>query len=165
MASEAGAFGEVLAEQSVGVFVAAALPWAFRVTEGHGDAGIDGEAGVIGELEPAISGQRATQLGGQGGDVRGELVDDMRGRPAAREAHEHHEPGLALDERGDLGVAATDEQVTFPVAGHGPIVGFRRSFADAHRTDDLASAMSSRGVHSRAADRSSTAKVRGQLFA
>ena len=43
---QVGAFGEVLAEQSVGVLVRAALPRAARVGEEDGDAGLDFELGV-----------------------------------------------------------------------------------------------------------------------
>ena len=43
VARQIGALGQVLADQSVGVFIGAALPWAVRVAEVHGDAGGLGE--------------------------------------------------------------------------------------------------------------------------
>jgi hypothetical protein len=45
-----GSFGEVLAEQSVGVFVGSSLPGALRVTEVELDSGVDRELGVLGHL-------------------------------------------------------------------------------------------------------------------
>ena len=38
-----GAFGQILAQQSVGVFTSAALPWAVRVAEVHLHTGGGGE--------------------------------------------------------------------------------------------------------------------------
>src|SRR6266508_3767490 len=38
-----------------------------------------------------------------------------------RQAQEHHEPGRALDERADRGAAEPEDQVAFPMAGHGPV--------------------------------------------
>jgi hypothetical protein len=51
--AQVGASGEVLAEQPV----AATLPGATRITEGHLDAGVDRELGVLGYLLALIPGQ------------------------------------------------------------------------------------------------------------
>ena len=59
---EVGAFGEVLAEQSVGVLVGSALPWAVRVSEEDWDAGLEGERDVGGELFASIPRQRTSEL-------------------------------------------------------------------------------------------------------
>ena len=45
-AGEVGALREVLPHEPVGVLVRAALPWAVRVGEEHGDAGLDRERGM-----------------------------------------------------------------------------------------------------------------------
>jgi len=45
--AEVGAFGEILAQQPVGVFVRAALPGAVRVTEVDGQTSVDTQLGVL----------------------------------------------------------------------------------------------------------------------
>src|SRR5437773_6061361 len=50
VSGEVGSLGEVLAEQPVGVLVAASLPGAVRVAEIHVDVGVDGEGQVLGHL-------------------------------------------------------------------------------------------------------------------
>src|SRR5580693_7454147 len=57
VAGEAGALGEVLAEQPAGVLVAAPLPRGVGVAEVDGDAGGDGELGVAGHLAALVPGQ------------------------------------------------------------------------------------------------------------
>ena len=52
-----GVFGKVLAEESVGVFVGAALPWAFGVADVDLDSGVDRELGVLGHLLALIPGE------------------------------------------------------------------------------------------------------------
>jgi hypothetical protein len=68
---------------------------------------------VGGHLFALVPGQRAAQLIGQPHDVLGESVGDQVGTPASGERDEHQEPGLALDEGGDSGLSATEEQVSF----------------------------------------------------
>ncbi len=48
---------EVLAQQAIGVFVAAARPGAFRVTEVNADVCRDGELAMTGQFRPAIPSQ------------------------------------------------------------------------------------------------------------
>jgi hypothetical protein len=55
--AEIGALGEVLAQQAVGVLVAAALPGAAWVAEVDLDTGVDGELDVLGHLPAVIPGQ------------------------------------------------------------------------------------------------------------
>src|SRR5918997_7112032 len=56
---EAGLSGEVLAQQAVGVLVAAALPRATRVTEVHAEGAVDAELRVLGHLLALVPRQRA----------------------------------------------------------------------------------------------------------
>jgi len=65
---EVGALGEVLAQQPVGVLVAAALPWAARVAEVDLQAGVDAQRGVLGHLAALVPGQRPPQLPWKRGD-------------------------------------------------------------------------------------------------
>jgi hypothetical protein len=45
---QVGAFREVLAQKSVRVLVRTALPWAVRIGKEDINAGLDGEAGMVG---------------------------------------------------------------------------------------------------------------------
>jgi taurine dioxygenase len=62
---DARTLGEVLAQQPVGVLVAAALPRAARITEAHLHAAVDAEPCVLGHLVTLIARQRPAQLLGQ----------------------------------------------------------------------------------------------------
>jgi hypothetical protein len=55
---QVGFLRQVLAQQPIGVFVAAALPRTLRITEVDFHIRGDGEALVLGHLQPAIPGQR-----------------------------------------------------------------------------------------------------------
>src|SRR5690242_12719281 len=111
------AFREVLAQQSVGVLVTAALPRASRVAEVNLDVGGDGEGFVIGHLLAAVPGERATQYGGQSTHVLGECGNDG-GRVLLLDLDEDDEAGMAFNECSDVGVVASREQVAFPVTRH-----------------------------------------------
>jgi hypothetical protein len=54
-AGDIGAFGEVLTEQSIGVLVRAALPWAVWIGEVNPDSGVDAQLSVLGELWCRVS--------------------------------------------------------------------------------------------------------------
>jgi hypothetical protein len=62
---------EVLAEQSVGVLVAAALPGTLGIAEVDLHAGFDGELDVFGHLFALVPGDRSAQLRGQRQDPFG----------------------------------------------------------------------------------------------
>ena len=64
-AGQALTFRKVLAEETVGVLVAAALPWTPRVAEIDREAGVDGEAEVACHLRALVPGQRTPQAGGK----------------------------------------------------------------------------------------------------
>ena len=46
------------------------------------------------------------------------------------QVQQHREPGAALDQGADRTVVRPDDQVAFPMAGHGPIRGFGGPVAD-----------------------------------
>lgn len=48
----------------------------------------------------------------------------------AGQVDQDREAGLSLDERPDGGAFQPDEQVAFPVPGHGAVIGRRGAFAD-----------------------------------
>jgi hypothetical protein len=53
------------------------------------------------------------------------------------EVDQHREAGRALDERADRRTFKADEQVTFPVAGNGAVLGLGGAFADEHVGGDV----------------------------
>ena len=57
MQGKVGSLGEILTQQTVGIFIRSALPGALRVTEVDLHIGGDCEALVIGHFFPAIPGQ------------------------------------------------------------------------------------------------------------
>src|SRR5689334_1418348 len=119
---QVGAFGEVVADQAVGVFVGAALPGRMGVGEVDRDAGGDGELGVVGHFFALVPGQGAAQRLGEGGDVRGERGGDGLGGVAVGQGDDQAVAGGALGEGDHRGlVRGADDQVAFPVAGHGPV--------------------------------------------
>jgi hypothetical protein len=73
---EVGAFGEVLAQQAVGVLVGTALPGAVRVAEVDRQPGVDTQSGVWGHLGALVPGQRSAELFGKRGDRGGDRVAD-----------------------------------------------------------------------------------------
>ena len=117
MFAEVSAFGEVLSQQAVGVFVRAALPRALWVAEVDGQPSVDAKLCVLSHLCSLVPRQRPTELLGQGRDRRGDRVPDGFGAvPSqrwpvlgpglvvsveAREVEEHGEPGGSLDQRSD----------------------------------------------------------------
>ena len=113
------AFGEVLAEQTVGVLVAPALPGAVRVAEVHGHIGGHGEVVVGGQFGAAVPGQGVHQPGGQGLHVVGQGGHDAGG-VLAGDPDEHEVTGTPFNQRRDPAVVGPGDQVPFPVAGHVP---------------------------------------------
>src|SRR5436190_425290 len=69
-----GALREVLAQKAVGVLVGAPLPRAVRVSEEHGDTGLDREPGVLGQFLATVPCQGTAELLGQRGDGGSERV-------------------------------------------------------------------------------------------
>ena len=56
----------------------------------------------------------------------------------ARHPDQHHVAGMAFHQRRDLATVTAEQQVTFPVAGHGPVLGLGRPLTDRYRVTDLA---------------------------
>ena len=135
-AREIGSLREVLAQQAVGVLVAAALPRTAWIAEVDLHVGGNGEALVVSHLLAAIPGQGAAQFLGQFAHVLGERGHHGR-RILAWHLEKHHKAGMALDKRRDVRVVRSREKVSFPMAWHGAILGLGRPLADGNRIDDL----------------------------
>ena len=117
MAAEIGAFGEILPDQAVGVFVAGSLPWAVGVGEVDLDAGVLRQLGVAGHFGPAVVGKRLAQ--GRGDGLEGALEGTARGVGIKRvHAGEQNEAAGAFDQGTDgRAICRPLDQVTLPMAG------------------------------------------------
>ena len=69
VAGDGGSFGQVAADESVGVFVGSSLPGAVGVSEEHLHAGVVGEALVAGHFPALVPGQCAHRPVGQALDA------------------------------------------------------------------------------------------------
>ena len=110
VSAEVGAFGEVLAEETVGVLVGPTLPWCLGVAEVDIQVGIYAELSVLGHLGSLVPGQRTAELLRQGGDrrsayglgamtgKRGPVVDPLLFSVAWHgwKMQQHREPGGPL---------------------------------------------------------------------
>jgi len=119
VAGQVGLLRQVLAQESIGVFVGAALPRTLRITEVHFDVRGNSEALVLGHLQPAVPGQRAPQrrrklahVLTQGGDYRSRVL--------AGHLDEHGETRTALHQGGNVTVACTAHMSAFCAAESPP---------------------------------------------
>lgn len=116
--SDRGLLREVLAEQTVGVFVGWPLPGAARVAEEHGYAGGLGERGVGGEFVALVPGECATNRPVHGGEDEVELHGDVVGGDSVDEVDEERVATDTLDECADRSlVSGAEDEVALPVAG------------------------------------------------
>ena len=123
---EVGAFGEVLAEETVGVVVGSTLPWTLRVAEVDVEVGVCAELSVLGHFDSLVPGQRAAELLGQGGDRRSDSVSYGLGAVAGKrgpvvdsllfsvawhgwEVSQHRESGGPLHQCSDRGTPKSDD--------------------------------------------------------
>ena len=117
VAGDGGSFGQVAADEPVGVFVGSSLPGAVGVSEEHLHAGVVGEALVAGHFPALVPGQCAHRLVGKALDAAGERVTDLVGFPTQRQGDDDQVAGRALNQgRARAGPVLADNQVTFPVA-------------------------------------------------
>ena len=147
MLAEIRALGELLAEQTVGVLVAAELPGALRVAELDIETGIDAELRVLGHLGTLVRSQRATQMGRQAADCpcdgiadgfgtvtrESRTVFDRLSRAAplhAWQVQEHGEAGRAFDQRANRRAAETEKEIAFPMTGNSSFTDLRRPITD-----------------------------------
>src|SRR5690242_1322568 len=154
MHAEIGAFWKVLAQQSVGVLVGAALPWAVRIAEIDLDASVDLQACVLSHLSPLIPSQRPAQLLRQSdnssrngvahrlGTMSGERGSVLHASLMAMIHHtwqvqQQSEARHTFYQGADRGTAEAQDEVPFPVAGHCAINGLRRTLADHDLGRDL----------------------------
>src|SRR5258706_2568587 len=82
--------GEILAQQSVGVLVAAPLPGAGGVTKENLNTGVDGEANVLFHFSALVPGQGAAQVLRQRADLFCQTEAGALSVDAPTEPLEHH---------------------------------------------------------------------------
>ena len=134
-----------------------------RVAEVDRDTGLHAELRVGGHLLALIPGERAAQLRGELDDLRGERVRDHIGGMAVRQCDQHDEAGLAFHQRRHRVHPFAHQEVTFPMAGHGPVVGFGGPFPNVERAAQLALAVHHR-VTPRPARRVPRPQIAGQFL-
>ncbi len=132
------AFGQILAQQAVGVLVGASLPGVIGMGEVDGHGQLAFEFGRTRELPtvvqreavPFISGPLAETPLKLSGDWRGGTSLDLSRDPVAAGAiHTGHEESLA---------ALADDGIAFPIAQPPPFVGLSGSVLDGSFSQDLA---------------------------
>ena len=133
VAGDGGSFGQVAADEPVGVFVGSSLPGAVGVSEEHLHAGVVGEALVAGHFPALVPGQCAHRLVGKALDAAGERVTDLVGFPPQGQGDDDQVAGGALDQgRARAGPVLADDQVAFPVARDFPIRNVRALVNQSH---------------------------------
>jgi hypothetical protein len=163
MQGQIGATRKILAQQSVGVLVRAALPGRPRVTKIDLDLGGQCQALMIGELFASVPGQRPVKFTGQSLRSFDQRRDDAFSI-LVRDLDQHHVARMTLDKRCDIAVPGPADQVALPVARHGAIVNRCRSFADGHGILYLAEPVSFQAGVLGAADSAFRSKVLKQFF-
>src|SRR6185436_3203427 len=130
--AQIGALREVLAQQSVGVLVGAALPRALRIAEVDLDTRIDLQPIMLGHFSALIPGQRTAQFFGQGDDgacnrvAHGLSSVSRERRPVlhawsfavpckAGKMQQHREARRAFDQRAEGRTAKAQDKVSLPV--------------------------------------------------
>jgi len=136
---EVGAFGQVLAQQAVGVLVDAALPRAVRVGEVDLYAGDFGQLLMLCHFPPLVVGYREAPLRVDALEDRAKATDRGLGAGVVHLRQGYEQRG-SLDQRADRrGVAPALEQVAFPVAGNDPRVDLGGPLVDAGHVGNAAS--------------------------
>ena len=126
-----GAFGEVPAQEPVGVLVGAALPRGVRVAEVDGHVQRGADPFVQGEFRSLVPGQRIAQEFGQVLHLVDDGLPDVFGVVPVGQVQQDREPGGALDERADGAfVAAAGDEIALPVARDRPVPDLRGSLRD-----------------------------------
>ena len=110
---EVAALGEVLAQEAVEIFIAAALPSGVWLSEVARGIERDVDQGVLGELAAVVPSERV-----HAGTHRVERVQDGPHRGigfAAGDSAQTRQAGLAFDQGHDADRSLPDDRVAFPV--------------------------------------------------
>ena len=154
---------EVLPKKSVRIFVGAALPGASRITEIHLSVRRQGEGLVVREFHAAIPGQGLTELVWPLPDVRAKGRHHGLG-VLARDFHQHRKPGVPLDERREVGIATSGNEVAFPMTRDGSVFDLRSAIGNGNPIDNLPTPQSPDIAVSRLAKHALSPEMLLQLF-
>jgi len=138
---QVGAFGQVLADQSIGVLAGSALPGAMRVTEVHHHAGVGRQFGMARHLLALVVGQGLAHRFGNAAQLGREA---FQGRGGCRigQLDQHHQARAAFDQHAHgRTVACPLDEIALPVPGEGPVVGLGWAHMDAQQIGHLAPAI------------------------
>lgn len=136
VAGDGGSFGQVAADEPVGIFVGSSLPGAVGVSEEHVHAGVVGEALVPGHFWALVPCQCSHRLVGQALDAAGERVTDLVGFPTQGQGDDDQVAGGALNQgRARAGPVFSDDEILFPVARDFPISDVGAFIDQSHPND------------------------------
>ena len=155
--------GEILAQQAVGVFVGAALPGAPGITKIDVHVDGQGKTPVVGKLLAAVPGERLIELAGQFAGLFDQRRNDAGGILVG-DFDQHHVARLALDERRNVAVTRSGNEVSRPMSGDSAILDRRRSLADRYRVRQLTKPVTLQARMARAADRALGPQMLEKLF-
>ena len=141
MDGQVGPFRKVLSQQSVGVFVAAALPGALGIAEVHFHIRGHCEVLVLGHLQSAIPGQRPSQRCWKFLNVLAQRGHN-RGGVFAGHLDQGDKTRMAFHQSGDRTVVGAADQIALPMTGNGAILDLSWPFPDGNGLDDLTAVIS-----------------------
>src|SRR5260370_3324827 len=122
---------EVLAQESVGVLIAAPLPGAVRVAEVDFYARFDREAQVVCHLMALIPGEATTQLLGQRLYLRHQRGTNVWSGPPLGQPQKHNIAAVALDQGPDGRFQPlSKDEVSLPVTWYRPVSNLGRPLAN-----------------------------------
>ena len=157
------ALGQVLADQSIDVLIAAALPGAVRVAEVDRHPGPLGDLGVPRHLPALVVGHALAHRQRHAIERRTEALQ-RRGRRRVGHLDQHQVAAGTLHQgahRRGIGLAL--DQVALPMAWHQPVFDLRRAHVDAEHFRDLAAPIDA--ARARPATRLALAQADDQLLA
>ncbi|VQG03386.1 Uncharacterised protein [Streptococcus pneumoniae] len=155
--------GQVLANQAVDVFVAAALPGAVRVAEVDRHAGSLGDLGMSRHLPALVVGHTLAHRQRHAIKRCTEALH-RRGRRCVVHLHQHQVATGALHQRAyRRGVGLTLDQVALPMPRHQPVFDLWRAHMNADHFRDLAAPI--HATRARPARRLALAQADDQLLA
>jgi hypothetical protein len=164
LARQIRTLGQILADQAIDVFVAAALPGAVRVAEVNSHAGALSDFGMACHLAALVIRQRLARSQRHAIQRRAEAFHGRRGS-GAMHPHQHQVTRTALNKRADCGciIALAFDKVALPMTGRQTIFRPRRADMDTDEVRDLATTIYSNRAG--AAAGSALAQADDQLLA
>ena len=131
------AFEKVLPEKAVGIFVTAPLPWSLRITEVDIYICGYGEVLMPRHFRPAIPRKGFVELFRELSCLFDQGCRNALG-VLVRDFSQHDKTGMPLNQRGDVTVVRTRDQIALPMARNGTIIDLSRAFTNGDSILDCA---------------------------